>query len=141
MIDLHSHILPGLDDGAKTIEESLQMARLAVSEGINTIIATPHHKNGAYENEKAQIVESVQNFRKQLEINQIPLTVLAGQEVRLYGEVIEDLENGLIQTIHDTNYLLIEFPSEILCITLIYMITYMSLNTLNSFAIFIYIFY
>ena len=91
MIDLHSHILPGLDDGAKTIGESLQMAKLAVSEGIETIIATPHHKNGAYENEKARIEESIQGFRKQLEINQIPLTVLAGQEVRLYGELIEDL--------------------------------------------------
>ena len=111
MIDLHSHILPGLDDGAKTIEESLQMARLAVSEGIETIIATPHHKNGAYENEKTDIQTSLQTFRKQLEINQIPLTVLAGQEVRLYGELIEDLETGTIQTIHDTNYVLIEFPS------------------------------
>ena len=111
MVDLHSHILPGLDDGAKTIGESLQMAKLAVSEGIETIIATPHHKNGAYENEKAHIQEALRNFRRQLEINQIPLTVLAGQEVRLYGELIEDMETGTIQTIHDTNYVLIEFPS------------------------------
>ena len=52
MIDIHCHILPGIDDGAKTIEDSLLMAKEAVCEGIPTIIATPHHKNNQYENEK-----------------------------------------------------------------------------------------
>lgn len=57
MIDLHCHILPGIDDGAQTMEDSLSMARQAVSEGIHTIVATPHHQNGKYINEKAQIVK------------------------------------------------------------------------------------
>ena len=43
MIDLHSHILPGIDDGSKDINETIEMARLAVSEGIKTIICTPHY--------------------------------------------------------------------------------------------------
>ncbi|KMY43002.1 tyrosine protein phosphatase [Bacillus sp. FJAT-27916] len=111
MIDIHSHILPGLDDGATTMEDSLEMAKLAVSEGIKTIIATPHHKNGAYDNEKTNILQSMDQFKKQLAINKIPLTVLPGQEVRVYGELLEEWEQGSIQTINDTPYILIEFPS------------------------------
>ncbi|WP_148630512.1 tyrosine-protein phosphatase [Bacillus sp. E214] len=111
MIDIHSHILPNLDDGAKSLEESLNMARLAVSNGIETIIATPHHKNGKYENEKECILSSVKQLNEELEKKQIPLTVLPGQEVRVYGELLEDMEQGFIQTVNDSSYLLIEFPS------------------------------
>ncbi len=111
MIDIHSHILPGLDDGATTMEDSLEMAKLAVSEGIKTIIATPHHKNGNYDNEKKNILQSMDQFKEQLTINQIPLTVLPGQEVRVYGELLEEWEQGSIQTINDAPYILIEFPS------------------------------
>ncbi|MGE0993978.1 CpsB/CapC family capsule biosynthesis tyrosine phosphatase, partial [Bacillus sp. GMa5/2] len=51
MIDLHCHILHGIDDGAQTVTDSLAMAQQAVSEGIHTIVATPHHQNGKYINE------------------------------------------------------------------------------------------
>ena len=57
MIDLHCHILPGVDDGAQTIEDSLDMARYAVKQGITHILCTPHHNNGKYINPKAEIIE------------------------------------------------------------------------------------
>lgn len=47
MIDLHSHILPGVDDGAQTLEDSLEMARKAISQGITHLMCTPHHNNGS----------------------------------------------------------------------------------------------
>ena len=53
MIDIHSHILPGIDDGAKNIEDSLAMARQAFDQGITQIVATPHNKNGTFDNGKA----------------------------------------------------------------------------------------
>ncbi|QFK72934.1 tyrosine protein phosphatase [Pradoshia sp. D12] len=111
MIDIHSHILPGVDDGAQSLKDSIDMARLAVSEGIDTIIATPHHKNGAYENIRTKLLPEIDQLNEHLEKNQIPLKVLPGQEVRVYGELLEDLEQGLIQTINHSSYLLIEFPS------------------------------
>ena len=80
MIDIHSHILPGVDDGAKTIEDSLDMARAAVEDGIHTIIATPHHHNGKYDNYKTDILTRVKELNLQLENHNIPLTVLPGQE-------------------------------------------------------------
>ena len=111
MIDIHSHILPNIDDGAGNLEDTLQMARLAVKEGIDTILATPHHKNGVYENERDSILNSISSVNNYLEENQVPLQVLPGQEVRVYGEVLEDMSKGLIQTLNDSSYLLIEFSS------------------------------
>ncbi|MBH0230739.1 tyrosine-protein phosphatase [Halobacillus yeomjeoni] len=112
MIDIHSHILPGVDDGAQTIEESIQMAEAAVADGIDTIIATPHHKNGVYNNFKHDIILQVGELNRQLKDKNIPLTVLPGQETRVYGEFIEGLERNEVLTLNeDTNYVFVEFPS------------------------------
>ncbi|MCQ6274665.1 tyrosine protein phosphatase [Bacillus sp. V3B] len=112
MIDIHCHILPGIDDGAKNIEDSMLMAKEAVREGIHTIIATPHHKNNQYENEKRAILEHVSHLNKYLENEGIPLTILPGQENRIYGEIITDyLSGGKILPLAESSYLFIEFPS------------------------------
>ncbi|MEH6840645.1 CpsB/CapC family capsule biosynthesis tyrosine phosphatase [Priestia megaterium] len=112
MIDLHCHILPGIDDGSLNEEISLKMARKAVSEGIHTIVATPHHQNGRYLNEKKDIVQYVQKLNGLLKQKKVPLAILPGQEIRLYGEILEDYQAEKILTLNDTGkYLFIEFPS------------------------------
>ncbi|MDK8640204.1 tyrosine-protein phosphatase [Niallia taxi] len=111
MIDIHCHILPGLDDGPATVEDSLLMAKEAVNEGIKTIIATPHHRNNKYENTKSQIIENVSSLNNLLNKENIPLEILPGQENRIYGEILEDYRKGEILTLSNTNYLFIEFPS------------------------------
>lgn len=110
MIDIHCHILPGVDDGAQTMEESLEMAKEAVKEGITSIIATPHH-NSSYQNEKLEILSKVNELNIRLKEEAIPLTILSGQEVRIYGELLEDLEKGTILPLCESQYLFIEFPS------------------------------
>lgn len=111
MIDIHCHILPGIDDGAATIEDSVVMARAAVQEGITTIIATPHHKNNKFSNPKSSILTKVNDLNTVLKEENIPLTILPGQEVRIYGEVLEDYYKEEILTLNHTKYLFIEFPS------------------------------
>ncbi|MDG5789295.1 tyrosine protein phosphatase [Evansella sp. AB-P1] len=111
MIDLHCHILPNVDDGSQSVEDTLNMATVAVEEGITTIVATPHHKNGRYENNKATIETRVNEVNKLLKKNNIDVNVLVGQECRLYGEVLQDYEAGKIATLANSNYLFIEFPS------------------------------
>lgn len=111
MIDIHCHILPGIDDGAATMEDSLAMARAAVKEGITTIIATPHHKNNQFNNPKSSILTKVNDLNTVLKQENIPLTILPGQEVRIYGEVLEDYYKEEILTLNQTKYLFIEFPS------------------------------
>lgn len=110
MIDIHTHVLPGIDDGAQTEIDSIELARAAVREGIHTIIATPHHKNGLYNNERDLILKHVEYLNQLLEKEGIPLDVLAGQETRIYGELLSDLKAGKIQTLNDTKYIFIELP-------------------------------
>ncbi|RBP04730.1 tyrosine-protein phosphatase [Rossellomorea aquimaris] len=112
MIDIHSHILPGIDDGANTIYDSIDMAKQAVSEGIHTIIATPHHRNGKYDNVKSDILPLVKEVNDRLKEEHINLEVLPGQECRIYGEILEDYQKGDILPLNQiSHYLFIEFPS------------------------------
>ncbi|WP_281974569.1 tyrosine-protein phosphatase [Halobacillus litoralis] len=113
MIDIHSHILPGIDDGAETIEDSIEMARAAVDDGIHTIIATPHHQNGRYINESKEILPLVEDLNTHLENHNIPLSVLPGQESRIHGEMIEGLKENEVLPLNDkkNGYVFVEFPS------------------------------
>ena len=112
MIDLHCHILPGVDDGADTLEDSLAMAEKAISQGITHILCTPHHRNGRYENGKESVIHSVALLQEELDRHNLDLTLLEGQEVRITGELLADLEaDNLLFTDLDDTYLLIEFPT------------------------------
>lgn len=111
MIDLHCHILPEVDDGAKHMTESLEMARKAVDEGITAIVATPHHKHEKYDNEGEIIQKRVKELQEALDKEEIPLQILPGQEVRLYGELLQDYENGAVIPLNNSSYILLEFPS------------------------------
>ncbi|MEW4225651.1 tyrosine-protein phosphatase [Rossellomorea marisflavi] len=112
MIDIHSHILPGVDDGAKSYTDSLVLAQKAVSEGIHTILATPHHRNGKYENVREDILKRVEELNKMLSEERISLKVLPGQETRIYGEMVEDYRKGDLLTLNQvSHYLFVEFPS------------------------------
>jgi len=111
MIDLHCHILPGLDDGAQTEADFLDMAKAAINDGITTIVATPHHKNGSYQNTKQPIIKATEIANDLLETYKLDLKILPGQESRIYGELIEDLENGDVLPLNESKYVFVEFPS------------------------------
>ena len=112
MIDLHCHLLPGIDDGARTLEDSLAMAELAIAEGITHILVTPHHKNGSYENVKTVIEKKTAELQAEFDKRDIALTLFPGQEVRLNGELLTDVNNDEILFADlDNQYLLIEFPT------------------------------
>ena len=78
MIDLHCHILHGVDDGPQSIEESLTMARTAVNDGIHSVVATPHTLNGIYLNRAKEVISKVANLQNALSENHIELKVYAG---------------------------------------------------------------
>jgi protein-tyrosine phosphatase len=111
MIDLHCHILPGVDDGAGDLSESLEMARKAVEQGIHTIVATPHHLNNQYENPKQRILTGVEQLNLALQQEKIDLKILAGQETRIYGEMAAGYESGEILAVNGSQYILVEFSS------------------------------
>ncbi|MCM3124185.1 MULTISPECIES: CpsB/CapC family capsule biosynthesis tyrosine phosphatase [unclassified Mesobacillus] len=111
MIDIHCHILHGIDDGPRTLGEGISLAKSAVKEGIHTIIATPHHKNGRYINTKQDILKKVTELNDILQSEKIPLTILPGQETAIHGEILRGIEVGEILTLDRTQYLFIEFPA------------------------------
>ncbi|MBQ7051063.1 MAG: hypothetical protein IJN87_10580 [Firmicutes bacterium] len=108
MIDLHSHILPGLDDGSSSLEESLQMARLAVESGIKAVVATPH----CTYDRTAEVRSAVRLMRKALEEFEIPLRLYAGMEIFGIEETTALLQKGQLITLNHSRYPLIEFDFE-----------------------------
>ncbi|WNS43516.1 CpsB/CapC family capsule biosynthesis tyrosine phosphatase [Paenibacillus sp. MMS20-IR301] len=111
MIDIHSHILPFMDDGAADLTAALAMAQDANNDGITTVVATPHHANGVYMNPAGGIIPAVQMLNDKLREAGNPLQVLAGQEIRLYGDLLDDLERGELLTLAGSRYILLEMPS------------------------------
>ena len=116
MIDIHAHILPGLDDGAKNWEQSLEMARIAVEDGIRMMVATPHlFKSRLIDlrqlNPKEIILQHVAALRQKLLEENIPLEIIPGCDFPLSFESLQLLDDGLALTINDANrYLLMELP-------------------------------
>lgn len=110
MIDLHCHILPGLDDGAADVAESIQMARLAWDDGIRTVVATPHSLNGVYYNPVRVVVEKVRELNEILKTEGIDLVVCPGSDMRVCSNMVERIAKGDALTINlNGRYVLVEF--------------------------------
>ncbi|MDM8541096.1 hypothetical protein QUF90_08405 [Desulfococcaceae bacterium HSG9] len=111
MIDIHSHILPGMDDGASDIEESLAMAKIAANDGIHTVIATPHILNGIYSNSRSKILAGTDELRTAFAKEQIKSDLFPGSETHLNFGMAEKIFSGEAVTLNDNQrYLLLEFP-------------------------------
>ncbi len=111
MVDLHGHLLPGIDDGAKSLEQALHMARQAVADGIVLSVLTPHHLNGVYDNRARQVREHCSVFRGHLREYAIPLEILPGNECHLVPELPAALAEGTALTIADRRRaVLVELP-------------------------------
>ena len=105
MIDLHSHILPGLDDGAQTLQDSLAMARMALDSGVTTIVATPHCAG----DRRAEVYESWQFLRQALIECDLPLQLLLGMEIFGTPDTPRMLRDGQFFTLNNSRYPLVEF--------------------------------
>ena len=113
MIDLHCHLLPGIDDGPATLDEALAMARLAVANGITEARVTPHVHVGRWDNDLAGIEKAVGEHRAQLALAGIPLKLGFAAEVRLAYEVLPLIEAGRVPYLGELDgykIMLLELP-------------------------------
>lgn len=110
MVDLHSHILPGIDDGAKDMEETLKMGRIAEAEGFSKIIATPHYIEGEFILEKEQFLNIIKKVNEYFTEKAVNIEILPGAEVYISPNLPSELKKGEIITLNNTSYVLIEFP-------------------------------
>jgi len=110
MIDLHCHMLPGIDDGAANLDIALEMARIAVDDGIVMTACTPHIYPGLYNNDAPGIKAAVDEFRQHLAEASIPLEVTYGADIQVDAELLQELNRGTRPTLHGTRYFLFEPP-------------------------------
>jgi protein-tyrosine phosphatase len=111
MIDVHIHVIPDVDDGPDTIEESLQMLRAASEQGVTAVIATPH--SSAYDYGHKKVIKEFARLRQAVSDQGIPVQVGIGCEILCYesdmDEIIHLLGNGTYPTMNGTRYVLAEF--------------------------------
>src|SRR5262245_22422149 len=109
MIDIHSHIMPEIDDGARNLGEAVEMARIAHDDGIEYMVSTPHMFNGLSDNpEPIEILERVAALNEAIGPN--GLKILPGNEVHISHEIVEQATNNRVTKINQRNYMLVEFP-------------------------------
>lgn len=101
MIDLHTHVLPGIDDGVKTMEDALEFARVAAEDGVRTLVATPHDREGFYVNRRDEIVAGVAALRARLASARIGIEVLPGAELHVSADLIERVKSSRAATLAD----------------------------------------
>lgn len=106
-IDIHCHILPGLDDGSLTLNETEEMLSIAREDGISGIVATPHSMNGVYNNIRKTIHEAI----AELKIRSDDCQVYIGAEVRIGRDLLTRIIEGELPLINDKRYLLLELPA------------------------------
>lgn len=110
MIDLHAHLLPGIDDGAPDLKTALQMARIAVADGITLMACTPHIYPGLYDNEGSDIRLAVAELQSALEAAGIRLKIVPGADTHLAPDLVPRLSAGRIPTLGGSRYFLLEPP-------------------------------
>lgn len=110
MVDIHSHILPSLDDGARSLEETLRMAQIAVSSGIRHMAAASH--GNFYDYSLEDYEEAFRRAQEALAAEQIPLKLYPGMEIFLDEDAIFLLEKKELLSLNSTDYLLVEFDFE-----------------------------
>ncbi len=111
MIDLHCHILPGLDDGAADIEQSLAMARMAVDDGVRAMLATPHVAMGSWNPSRDAIMRAANHLRERIRSASIPLKLGVGSELPATADIKALADAGEVITLGEKGrFLLIELP-------------------------------
>ncbi len=114
LVDIHAHILPGLDDGPKGLAEALLMCRLCAAQGVRTVVATPHLCDPRFDVKAEAVRRAVRELSNACRERGIDLEILPGGEVRLTPELLEALDTGRALTLADAGrHLLLELPLQV----------------------------
>lgn len=109
MTDVHAHILPFVDDGSASVEDSISLVKTLVSQGVDKIILTPHYKVGRYEQDNCNLKAKFEEFCKVVEDNGINVKLYLGEEIFCDKKIYDLLKENKVLTINETKYILIEF--------------------------------
>lgn len=118
-IDIHTHILPGVDDGSKDVLEAIRLARLAWEDGTRVLFLTPHYRGGYKENSPAWLRESFSLYKQMLQQSLPEMELVLGSEAHYESQLPQLLENGRVLPMGDTRYVLLEFTNNALRSTIL----------------------
>ena len=111
MIDIHNHLLPGIDDGSKSMEDSIKTIKELKEIGFDSIILTPHYiSNSKYSSSKENNLKLLKELKKEVSKNKIDINLYLGNEIYFDENIYDYLNNGLISSLNNSKYLLIELP-------------------------------
>lgn len=114
IVDMHCHVLPGVDDGAGSMDETVKLLKEAVRQGIQAMIVTPHFHPGRYKVYSDQIRESLRAVEREIIRHNIPIELYAGQECYYFSGLVRELEKGEVLTMAGSQYVLVEFDPEVM---------------------------
>lgn len=110
MIDIHSHIIYGVDDGSRCLDESLKMIEIYISNGFNKVVATSHYDIDRYMVKSCKIREKVKILNEEIDKRGLDFKIYPGHEIQFHANMIDNLRNGIIQTLNNSRYILFELP-------------------------------
>lgn len=111
MIDIHSHIIWGVDDGPSTKQEAMELIRLAAKEGIEQIISTSHALHPSFHADKTEVQEKLKELQQEADSERLGIQLYSGHEIRITEDLVEQLRNKEVMPLHTSTYVLVEFPS------------------------------
>lgn len=112
-LDMHCHILPGVDDGSRSMDMSMAMLDYAYEEGVRAIILTPHYHGGYVETERSVIDETFEELKEHAKQLHPDMKLFIGNEIYYYPSVPEWIEEGRVHTLADSDYVLLEFSTPV----------------------------
>ncbi|WP_252501994.1 tyrosine-protein phosphatase [Sporosarcina sp. Marseille-Q4943] len=112
MIDMHTHLLFGVDDGPKTIEDTLELIKKAQVEGITDMISTSHARHPQFNVQKSEVLSQITLLKDIMKEAGLSIQLHPGQEIRLTEDLIERFDNNELLTLANSRYLLLELPSQ-----------------------------
>ena len=114
MIDIHTHILPFVDDGSKSLSDSIELVKTAIEQGVEAIVLTPHHRSPYFESAE-KIIETFETFCEKVKEENLPIKLFLGQEVHVCSGLVDLFKENKVLTIANTNYCLVEFDFNTYC--------------------------
>lgn len=112
MIDMHTHLLFGVDDGPPNIEETIALVKKAQEEGITDMICTSHASHPQFDVQRSEVLSQILLLKDVIREAGLEMKLHPGQEIRLTENIIEKLDKGELLTLANSRYLLLELPSQ-----------------------------
>jgi len=112
MIDIHTHIIPGADDGPKDLKTAVDMLKQAEMEGITHLISTSHVCHPQFHVSKEAVEDGLGKLRAAAKEESLQIELSSGHEIRLCDDLVDRLKRGEVWTLAESQYLLLELPSQ-----------------------------